>query len=344
MLVLIGVLKETEKKVVGYRLANIENGQVNLITVPASALNKIAGEKIVNAEVVNKTGKIELKGTNGTLDRYPVINAATGQLVGKCPIIILTRLNDGFRCINGNGAIALFTNRDALTYSKMSGISNGKITKIKGTEIISSIVGNYPFEDVTIIKPEEVKKAPKYSEEFYKRVAERYGQPKTDLMKYMIEDRKYSMKMMLEFLASSDIGCILAGLLEFNADIEKGKTDAGMVKVLSRNVEKAGLDILESLFKSGIAMAEFWDTERTVRYDTSKEDSKYGITLTAIENKIYNFKLAGSELSKKIKVDVNPEKKAAAEKKGYTVIGFNPLKNTITVEDNKNEIHRTHNN
>jgi len=90
---------------------------------------------IMNATV--KDGKVV--GTNGSLDRYPTISdRGTSK-----EIVIISKLQDGFKCCNGDGYTISLTTEEVVDICKAYGISNGKIVTVNGTETISCISGSY---------------------------------------------------------------------------------------------------------------------------------------------------------------------------------------------------------
>lgn len=85
----------------------------------------------------------EIKGSNGSLDRYPQI--VGGRLVGKSSITILAKIEDlGFVVCDLNGNIKKLRTADVVKYGEANGISNGKIIhNADGSATVSSIKGNY---------------------------------------------------------------------------------------------------------------------------------------------------------------------------------------------------------
>lgn len=137
---LIGIAKNN-KKYIGFRLLDVDNKQVIDVTSDnlklAISKNKI---KVENIELSNG----EIKGINGSLDRYPIID---GSLNSKSVIIIEKNNDNTFKCCNYLGKIADIPENKLVEYSKLYGIANGKIVN----NHISSISGTYE----TTNKPEQ---------------------------------------------------------------------------------------------------------------------------------------------------------------------------------------------
>lgn len=160
-LVLIAELhRDLSSGVIGYRL--LDTDSKDIMNVPINSLIQNLSNhraKVDNVEVVNGN----LKGTNGSLDRYPkaIFN---GSLIdpNKKPLIILNRVGDSkYTVCDYAGAIKILNELDVKNYASKYGIANGKLVPNGNDAIISAISGTYPFipepEPKSQPKPESFK-------------------------------------------------------------------------------------------------------------------------------------------------------------------------------------------
>ena len=146
----------TKENVTGYTLISPDYQ-----TITASVADIIKGITSKKYEVTNlavEGGK--LVGTNGALDKYTLINPATGQVEGTPKAVILNRTEidgklAGYTVFTQMGSISLIDVKQAVTLCNNKLISNGKIRHTQDGDIVSAIGGNYPLMEV------EAKKAPK---------------------------------------------------------------------------------------------------------------------------------------------------------------------------------------
>lgn len=340
---MLATFRKDPKTIVGYAFYCYNTKQV--VQVPVEGLVEFSkGHKIVNAEFATDKKGIKLVGTNGTIDRYPILDVSTGKVVGKSPLIVISRLNDGFRLINAFGEITLLTTKEAVMYCKFNGIANGKITSIKGTETISSIAGNYPDEDITIkVKApvevvkgkEEVKKEPFMRDEFYKVLEQAFGKKRANIIRYLIETRKVAVNVLVDITKSHEKGIALAGLLFYTAD----KNDVKLRALLSEIVDTNALDIVDYMTNKGIALDSYWDA--TVCLPVHKTTSKKDIDKGFMENCVGNYIIANGCFE-----DITiAEDGAFATYKGdeiskdkYSVAGYNPVTKGIVFIDDSNNV------
>ena len=139
----IGVVKDTKKTIIGYRLLDIDDKSVK--DVPSTDLLSVLkrGEiKIVGLEL--KGNKVV--GSNGSIDRYPII--INKNVPGSSPLIVITQLlmDDeilGYKIADWKGSIINSSLSDVVKYAKNNGISNGAVKKVGDKEFVSSISGEY---------------------------------------------------------------------------------------------------------------------------------------------------------------------------------------------------------
>lgn len=146
-------------KVVGFGLLDTETKDFRL--VPRDELyNKLLEVKLNTQKyyydyfrVENlKVDKLQLKGTNGSLERYPLIDI-TGNLLGNASVTILGEILDGDKVIgytisDYKGKMINVRYNNFLNYAKENGITNGKIVNKNGTNFISAIEGGYIKSDI----------------------------------------------------------------------------------------------------------------------------------------------------------------------------------------------------
>lgn len=119
------------------------------MTMPAKDLAEaISNNKIIvnNMEVSNKG----LVSTNGSLDKYTLINTQTNQVEGVARAVILDRVEQngklvGYTVFTQNGTLAELNIADAAALASKGLISNGKIRHTQEGDIVSAIGGNYPL-------------------------------------------------------------------------------------------------------------------------------------------------------------------------------------------------------
>lgn len=137
MIVMIAVIKDEHKDIIGFRLLDTGTGKTLEATYSsvAESLNKVR----CNIENLVLTRTRKVIGSNGTIGRYPVINNKL-ELKGKSPIIIIYKTNENkYVCSDYKGTIVTLDEEAVIKYANKNGISNGKIVG----EHISAIQGSY---------------------------------------------------------------------------------------------------------------------------------------------------------------------------------------------------------
>ena len=159
--VMIGTIRQNSKSVIGVRLYDTENEYFK--DVPINSV-KAALSKGVEIENLGLQAG-EVVGTNGSIDRYPVI--IKGKLVGKSPLIVLNEVGDlGYDVVDWKGKKGRYKTEDVVAYSKKNGIANGKLVERDGKQFISSINGSYRrIEIESIIKEKEKEVAEQSTDE-----------------------------------------------------------------------------------------------------------------------------------------------------------------------------------
>ena len=119
--------------------------------VPINSIKTVLsrGASIDNLGLVGS----RLVGTNGSIERYPVI--FNGRLRGKkSPLIVLNEIGDmGYDVVDWQGKRARYIQDDVVAYSERFGIANGKVVdKGDGKRFISSINGKYDRIELESIK------------------------------------------------------------------------------------------------------------------------------------------------------------------------------------------------
>lgn len=127
-------------RTIGVRLINNENYNIEDVEY-RKFIDTINANQVEVTNVAVENGR--LKGTNGTLSRYAIIE--NNLIIGSCPIVILMELaDDCYKVVNPLGQIADMHSNDIIKYAKVEGLANGKIVDQNNKEYISSINGEYP--------------------------------------------------------------------------------------------------------------------------------------------------------------------------------------------------------
>jgi len=139
---MIAVIGSQNKDVLGYRLLDLETGEIK--DVPANALINAMSSGSIQVENLDVVFD-ELVGTNGSIDRYPYL--INGIPYGKSPLIILKEMNNGdYTVCDFKGEIVRMRKLDVINYGEVEGIANGKIVNREGGKFVSAISGEYEKE------------------------------------------------------------------------------------------------------------------------------------------------------------------------------------------------------
>lgn len=149
---LIATLKNNNKTY-GYRFLNFESldkyetVDIGTERVIATIRNKGNG-CIQGIELDN--GK--LKGSNGSLDRYGVVD---NGVIKSSPVVILSRIIGadretlGYDICGTNGKVLRYRTEDVMKYIYKYGVANGKVVSNGDSTFISSINGNYSETEIS---------------------------------------------------------------------------------------------------------------------------------------------------------------------------------------------------
>lgn len=297
---LVSTVRDTANKVVAYNFISYDTDshRVATSTVKKEHLAQLKGKKIENIDI---DAKGVLKGTNGTLDRYPAFVITNNGLTPVThSLVVISRLRDGFVVCDGIGHLGQLRTTDATGYFKLQGIANGKLVKKDGKEVVSSIKGEYLFEDRCLeVKKPAAKKAgaktaakveePKYSDEFYELIERAFGKSRAAIVKYLIETKKMATVEVFSDIINKapHAGIAMVALAGIGKDALEGKTDETLIKITSTVVEKGAITATAKICKSGVKFFDFWGVNDDMYEDP---DCKYDITAETVDKKIEAFK------------------------------------------------------
>lgn len=166
--IIVAVIKkfntETNKStVVGYRFYDLQKKVIEDLSVKSKKFSSYVIENKDNIENAiwdssKMSGKSSLKFVNGKEQRYPVLDADSGKLVGINPLVIAAEFRDGYLVVGPFGECFEWTKEQAVAYARLNGIANGSYKTNGNIGFISAISGNYSFIDRNIITPEMLAK------------------------------------------------------------------------------------------------------------------------------------------------------------------------------------------
>lgn len=291
---LISTVRNNTGKVVSYNILEYHNNGNGR----GFNLNDVDMLRDSAVENIRVEGAV-IKGTNGTIDRYPkLIQTDAGFKQISFPLVVISRINDGFIVNDGTSNIMKLSSKDAVAYAKLQGIANGKVVKDTetGKETISSIKGNYAFEDVWVTDQKAAAKKPahvdKYSKDFYKAIERAFGKERANLFYYLVEKRDKidaeNFARALTAYPKQAASCI--GLMVLTDDIKAGKKDDTLIKLVSKIVEPKAIEALVKAVAAGKDFTAIWDAKVKVATDVIEEDSKYEVTYKRILPRIESVK------------------------------------------------------
>lgn len=156
---LIAILKDNNKTY-GYRFLNLEsidkNEVVDIPTDRVIATIKNKGNGCIHGIELDNG---QLKGSNGSLDRYGVVD---GGVIKSSPVVILNKIVGpdketlGYDMCGANGKVFRYREADVMKYVYKYGIANGKVVSNSESTFISSINGSY--DEVEISRSNTVNK------------------------------------------------------------------------------------------------------------------------------------------------------------------------------------------
>ncbi len=114
--------------------------------VPTDQIKKALSKKTVRIQNVQLVDR-ELKGTNGEIERYPILDV-NGRLISRPIITIVTAIvNDGevieFDVATSDGVITRAPYGNILGCAKGGGVSNAKVVNRDGKDYLASIKGKF---------------------------------------------------------------------------------------------------------------------------------------------------------------------------------------------------------
>lgn len=132
------------------RLIDANNPQ-DLKQYPERLVIQGVGSGAVKVENI-KVEDGKLVGTNGSIDRYPRIDAS-GNLMNKPSMVIFNQIGDvGYTVCDYAGRIKMMSTADAVEYARKFDIANGKLVSRDNIDFISSITGKYDVKEVPRVK------------------------------------------------------------------------------------------------------------------------------------------------------------------------------------------------
>lgn len=295
---LVSTVRDTKGGVVAYNFISYDTDshKVATSTIKKEHLAQLKGKSIENIEL---DARGVVRGTNGSVDRYPTFIATnSGMAQASHSLVVVSRLKDGFVVCDGSGHLGQLKTADATGYFKLQGIANGKLVKKDGKEVVSSIKGEYFYEDrsLTVKKPvatktNTAKKEPeqKYSNEFYELLERAFGKNRAAIVKYLIEKKGMAnAEVFSEIIDKAPhAGIAMVALAGIGKDATEGKTDETLIKITATIVEKEAIAETVKICKSGVNFFDFWEVNDDM-YEDPK--CKYDITAETVKKKIEIFK------------------------------------------------------
>lgn len=156
---MVGVFKSGKKAINGFKMLGVNDDGTteikdvsyqNALNVLASGIASIHNLKLVNGEI---------KGDNGSLDRYGVIGKSQSLVILK-ECLDNTGKFCGYFCSDAMGNTKLLSEQETLRFASGIGIANGKVVNdSNGGKHISSIDGTYPIMRISKFNRETPKQA-----------------------------------------------------------------------------------------------------------------------------------------------------------------------------------------
>ena len=136
MIFMIATIRKDKNTIIGFRLLDTNTGKT-IDKLYQSVLDTLKYEKTPIENL--KIGNDIIKGNNGSIERYPILNQQL-QLIGKDPLIIISKESDGlYLCADHKGLSGQKTKPSLIEYTAIHGLANGKIVN----NHISAIEGEY---------------------------------------------------------------------------------------------------------------------------------------------------------------------------------------------------------
>ena len=138
------------REVVGIRLFDTTSGLTKDIPIDGLKTGMGKGIQLENIELYNG----ELKGVNGSLERYSSIDVS-GNLLGESAFVIVSKLEDkGYTVVDYTGKVKNYRTEDILKLVNERGlkVANGKIVPKDGEQVVSAISGEYDVKELKEVK------------------------------------------------------------------------------------------------------------------------------------------------------------------------------------------------
>lgn len=136
---LIAVIKArvNSKSLLGVRIIDSDTESIKDVPLKNFVAVLSKGVEVANCKIDGDT----IIGTNGSLDRFPVI--VNGKLRGDSPLVVLEKVNGGFKVCDWSGNIKKLKDSDVIEYASKNGIANGKLVSKDNKTTVSAIKGEY---------------------------------------------------------------------------------------------------------------------------------------------------------------------------------------------------------
>lgn len=189
----------SNNEIVGMRLFDTETKATKDIPINSLKAGLAKGVKVENLELVNG----EIKGVNGNLDRYSIVDVS-GNLLNDSAFIIISKIEDkGYTVVDYKGIAKNFRTDDILRLVNERGlkIANGKIVPKDSEQIISAINGEYQVQKLEDLKPKDKEnkvERVKYLVELLNRARKAYEQENREIISNYEYDKLYDELEALE--------------------------------------------------------------------------------------------------------------------------------------------------
>lgn len=144
----IGTVRESKTSIVSYTVLECyEDGSTRICSYPQGRQEIKAIQAGARGYAVAGLGDSngKLAGTNGSIDRYPIVDI-TGRLVSNNAVVIVGTSGNKYLCSDYRGTVLLMTEKEVIAFAEMPGnnIANGKIVTKGTSKFVSAITGTYP--------------------------------------------------------------------------------------------------------------------------------------------------------------------------------------------------------
>ena len=199
--IIVAVLKEQDKvnlskwNTVGYRILDLSTKEGTDYRVKDKAFLSFLIQNKNN--IINGTwdsakvkGGPKVKFINGVETRYPVIDVATGKVVGLNPLVIAAEFKDGYLVVGPNCEMYEWTKKQAVAYACLNGVANGKYSSNGASDFISAISGSYEMINRKVITAEMREKKAKEAAKKAKAQAQAQAQTQAENIEKVVTTEK----------------------------------------------------------------------------------------------------------------------------------------------------------